>query len=231
MKRIERLTGIITFLQSRKYTSLERLVEKFNVSERTIYRDMVSLHEINVPISYEHGRGYYILDDHFIPPVSFSEEEAVALTLAGRLMKRYSDAKTNEHFDNALDKIKYALDARQKEIVENITDTLRFPEYDSRRNQENHLYAVQFAIIKKRILRIVYVNRLEELSEREIEPIGLTFYSNHWHTIAYCWKRGAYRDFIIPSIQELEITTSNFRKPDHITLNDYIRSLIETSDH
>ena len=46
MKRIERLTGIITFLQSRNYSPIERLVEKFGVSERTIYRDLVSLHEI-----------------------------------------------------------------------------------------------------------------------------------------------------------------------------------------
>lgn len=231
MKRIERLTGIITFLQSRNYTPLSRLVEKFNVSERTIYRDLVSLYEINVPITYENGRGYYILDDHFIPPISFSEEEAVALTLAGRLMKRYSDTKTNEHFDNALDKIKYALNARQKEIVETITDTIRFPENDSQHSQENHLYAVQFAILRKRILRIVYLNRQDVQSEREIEPIGITFYSNHWHTIAYCWKRKAYRDFIISSIQELHMTSSNFRKSDHITLNDYIISLMETSDN
>jgi predicted DNA-binding transcriptional regulator YafY len=231
VKRIERLTGIITFLQSRNYTPLERLVEKFNVSERTIYRDMVSLHKIGIPISYENGSGYYILDDHLIPPVSFSEEEAVALTLAGRLMKRYSDSKTNEHFENALDKIKYALNSRQKEIVETITDSVRISELESWSNQKNHLYAVQFAIIKKRILRIIYLNRRDELSEREIEPIGLTFYSNHWHTIAYCWKRVAYRDFIISSIQELHITTSDFRKPDHITLDDYIQSLINTSDH
>ncbi len=189
---------------------------------------MVSLYEVNVPIAYENGRGYYILDDHFIPPVSFSEEEAVALTLAGRLMKRYSDTKTNEHFNNALDKIKYALNARQKEIVETITDTLRFPENDYQHSEKNHLYAVQYAILKKRILRIVYLNRQEERSEREIEPIGLTFYGNQWHTIAYCWKRKAYRDFIISSIQELQLTPSNFRISDHITLNDYIISLIDT---
>ena len=72
MKCIERLTGIITFLQSRNYTSLERMEEKFDVSERTIYRDLVSLHEIGVPIVFEKERGYHILDDHFIPPVSFS---------------------------------------------------------------------------------------------------------------------------------------------------------------
>ncbi len=190
---------------------------------------MVSLHEIGVPITYEQSHGYYILDDHFIPPVSFSEEEAVALTLAGRLMKRFSDNKTNEHFDNALDKIKYALSSRQKEIIETITDTVRFPALESRSNTENHLYAVQNAIIKKRILHITYLNRLDELSEREIEPIGLTFYSNQWHTIAFCWKREAYRDFIISSIQQINSTSVSFRKPDHITLDEYILELINSS--
>lgn len=167
MKRVERLTGIITFLQSRNYTPIDRMVEKFEVSERTIYRDLVSLHEIGVPITYEKERGYCILDAHFIPPVSFSEEEAVALTLAGRLMRRFSDHKTNVHFDNALDKIKYALNSRQKEIVENITDTLTFPALESKSKNENPLFAVQDAIIRKRILRITYKNRLDEISERD----------------------------------------------------------------
>ena len=138
MKRVERLTGIITFLQSRNFTSIERMVEKFNVSERTIYRDLVSLYEIGVPITFEKERGYYILDDHFIPPVSFSEEEAVALTLAGSLMKRFSDNKTIEHFDNALDKIKYALNSSQKELVETITDNVKLPIPESRSRKENY---------------------------------------------------------------------------------------------
>jgi len=226
MKRIERLTSIITFLQSRNFTPIDRMVVKFEVSERTIYRDIVSLHEIGVPITYEQSRGYYILDGHFIPPVSFSEEEAVALTLAGRLMKRFSDNKTNEHFDNALDKIKYALNSRQKEIVETITDTVRFPALESGGKKENYLFAVQNAIIKKRILHITYLNRLNEVSEREIEPIGLTFYSNQWHTIAYCWTREAYRDFIVSSIQKLNQTALSFRKTDHITLDQYIMEIL-----
>lgn len=231
MKRIERLTGIITFLQSRKHTSIGRLVEKFNVSERTIYRDLVSLYEIGVPITFEKERGYHILDDHFIPPVSFSEEEAVALTLAGSLMKRFSDRKTIEHFDNAMDKIKYALNSSQKELVEAITDHIKLPIPEPRSRRENYLYAIQFAIIKKQILRISYLNRMEEWSEREIEPIGLTFYGNHWHTIAFCWKRKAYRDFIISSIQHLKHTSQAFRKQDHLTLDQYIMKLLNGQEH
>ena len=229
MKRIERLTGIITFLQSRNFTPLERLVEKFKVSERTLYRDLVSLHEIGVPISYERDRGYHILDTHFIPPVSFSEEEAVALTLAGRLLRRYADHLTLSHFDNALDKIKYALNDRQKDMVETITDSNKFHMLETGTDEENHLFAVQSAIIRKRIIKITYRSRKEETTEREIEPIGLTFYGDQWHTIAYCWTREAYRDFIVSSILELNQTALSFRKNDHLTLDQYIMGLLSSS--
>ena len=230
MKRIERLTGIITYLQSGNYTSIDRLVEKFGVSERTIYRDLVSLHEIGVPVSFEKERGYHILDSHFIPPISFSEEEAIALTLAGRLMRRFSDHQTNIHFDNALDKVKYALNSGLKDLVESITDSNSIPQLEYQPIKENMLSAVQSAIIRKRILHINYLNRKGEVSDREIEPIGLTFYSNQWHTVAWCWKREAYRDFIISSIQNLKSTALSFRKSDHITLDDYIMGLINSTN-
>jgi len=228
MKRIERLTGIITFLQSRNFTPIERLVEKFEVSERTIYRDLVSLHEVGVPIAFEKERGYHILDNHFIPPVSFSEEEAVALTLAGRLMRRFSDQLSNLHFDNAMDKVKYALNERQKDIVETICDSNKFHLLETGTDEENHLFAVQSAIIRKRIIRITYRNRKQEISEREIEPIGLTFYGEQWHTIAWCWTREAYRDFIISSIQKLNQTALSFRKKNHITLDQYIMEILNS---
>jgi predicted DNA-binding transcriptional regulator YafY len=231
MTRVERLTGIISFLQSRNFTPIDRMVKKFEVSERTIYRDLVSLHEIGVPIAFEKDRGYHILDNHFIPPVSFSEEEAVALTLAGRLMRRFSDHKTNVHFDNALDKIKYALNSNQKEIVETITDSDRFHLPEGSTADQNNLFAVQIAIIRKLILRITYQNRKGEVSEREIEPIGLTFYGGQWHTIAFCWKREAYRDFIVSSIQHLQATSTTFRIDNHLTMDKYILELVNSQVH
>ena len=144
-------------------------------------------------------------------------------------MRRFSDQKTNRHFDNALDKIKYALNSRQKEIIETITDTIRFPMLEADSKKENHLFAIQHAIIRKRILQITYINRQHEVSQREIEPIGLTFYGDQWHTIAYCWKREAYRDFIISSFQQVTSTALSFRKTDHITLDEYILELINSS--
>lgn len=227
MKRVERLTGIITFLQSRNHTSIDRLVEKFGVSERTIYRDLASLYEIGVPITFEKDRGYMILDTHFIPPVSFSAEEAMALTLAGRLMKRFSDYKTNVHFDNAMDKVRYALDTGQKEMVDGLTDSDRVHDLFPVNREENPLFAIQSSILRKRILKIKYRNRREEISEREIEPVGLTFYGGQWHVVAWCWMRSAYRDFIVSSMLVVNETAYPFRKYDHATLDDYIEKMLK----
>jgi len=226
MKRIERLTAIITLLQSRKFTTIEKLTEKFDVSERTIYRDISSLHEIGVPISCEPNKGYFILDSHFIPPISFTKNEAVALTLAGTLMKRFSDNKTNEHFENALEKVRYALDSKQKDTVETVAEnTITYFNSENSR-QSNYLFEVQNAMIEHHVLKIKYKDRKEEITEREIEPIGLSFYSGEWHVIAFCWLREAYRDFIISSILRLNKLQISFKKENHLNLEGYIKQLI-----
>jgi len=225
MKRIERLTAIITFLQSRKFTTIERLIEKFGVSERTLYRDIASLNEISVPIAFENDKGYYILDRHFIPPISFSENEAIALTLAGTLMKRFSDNKTNEHFGNALSKVKYALSSQEIDSLEAIEEKVKTPLYIEKSKQENYLFTIQNAITDNQVLKIIYKDRKETTTEREIEPIGLTFYGNEWHTIAYCLKRNDYRDFIVSSILELKRTLQPFSIKNHISLDEYIQKI------
>ena len=73
---------------------IERLQDKFGVSKLILYKDIASLNEISVPIAFKKDKGSYILDRHFIPPISFSENEAIVLTLAVTLMKRFSDNRT-----------------------------------------------------------------------------------------------------------------------------------------
>lgn len=226
MKRVERLTAIITFLQSRRYTSMKRLQEKFDVHERTLYRDMASLHEIGVPVSFEPSKGYFILDSHFIPPVSFTRDEAVALTLAGTLMKRFSDKKTIQNFEDAVEKVRYALDESTKEMVESIAENTAGFTYKDFGRKENYLFEIQKALIENKIIKIKYKDRKMQLTEREIEPIGLSFYSQEWHVIGFCWLRNNYRDFIISSILEFKNTGIAYRKQDHLTMNEYIKTLM-----
>ena len=73
MKRLHRLTAILVKLQSGKVVQASELATKFEVSIRTIYRDMQALTEAGVPVGAEAGTGYYLADGYTLPPVMFTE--------------------------------------------------------------------------------------------------------------------------------------------------------------
>ena len=81
MNRTDRLMGIVSFLQSKKYASVEDIAKRYGISLRTVFRDLRAMGEIGVPIAFEPGQGYYIVNGYFLPPVSLTMEEANALAL------------------------------------------------------------------------------------------------------------------------------------------------------
>jgi predicted DNA-binding transcriptional regulator YafY len=74
MNRIDRLLGILTLLQSKKYVPAEKIADKFHISIRTVYRDVKALVELGIPVSFETSKGYFVVQGYFLPPVSFSTE-------------------------------------------------------------------------------------------------------------------------------------------------------------
>lgn len=230
MNRIDRLMGIVTILQSRKYMSAEQIAEHFGISVRTVFRDLRAMGEIGVPVSFESGKGYFITDGYFLPPVSLTMEEANTLALLEPLVVRFSDRSARQHFASALSKIKMVLGNAQRKTFEQVqAHTAHYiPEmYEHMLPDTTYLTAIQNAIVRKTILRIEYENLGGERSARDVEPIGLTFYSLNWHLIAWCHLRNGYRDFRTSRIQNLTATLMPFRKNDHIGLHDYLK-IMET---
>jgi len=82
VKRISRLTAIVTQLQSKRLVTSTELSKKFNVSIRTIYRDIKALEQAGVPVLIEEGKGYTLVEGYKVPPVMFTEGEANALVTA-----------------------------------------------------------------------------------------------------------------------------------------------------
>jgi predicted DNA-binding transcriptional regulator YafY len=228
MNRTDRLMGLVAHLQSKKYQTAEQLAEHFGLSVRTVYRDLRAMNEIGVPVAFEAGRGYYIVGGYFLPPVSLTAEEANALALTEPLVVRFADKEVAKHVGTALNKIKMALGGQQREEFENIqAKTAHFvpEEYMHMMPATNFLTVIQHAIVQKNILRIEYANAQEEVSSREVEPIGLTFYSLNWHMIAWCHLRQAYRDFRTSRILRLNASLEPFRIKGHVSLNDYLKDL------
>lgn len=228
MNRIDRLMGIITLLQAKKHRTLPQIAEHFSISERTVFRDLRAIGEIGVPVFFEPEHGYSVGNGFFLPPVSLTVEEANALSLAEPLIVRFADKSIQKHFGSALSKIKMVLGRSQREKMEQSqAQTAHFipDNYMHLMPSTDFLTPLQSAIINKTIVRIQYQNLQETQSVREIEPIGLTFYSLNWHLIAWCHSRQDYRDFRISRIEKLEVTLQPFRKIDHIALNEYLQQI------
>lgn len=225
MNRIDRLMGVLTMLQSRKYVTAERISEKFSISVRTVYRDVKALVEIGVPVSFENSRGYFIVQGYFLPPVSFSNEEANALILMESISARFADQSIRQHYESALNKVKSVLRGNQKEKVEQLSSQIKTINCIYAGNDFAYLSPIQSAIASKVILEIEYQNNRNEVSARSIEPVGLIFYAFNWHMIAWCWWRNEYRDFRVSRILKLNFTNTPFRKQDHLDLNEYIKLL------
>lgn len=92
MNRIDRLFGILTLLQSKKHVTAEAIAERFGISVRTVYRDIKALGEQGIPVSFEPHKGYFVVQGYFLPPVSFTSEEANALLLMEAVVKGFPTA-------------------------------------------------------------------------------------------------------------------------------------------
>lgn len=225
MNRIDRLVAILTTLQSKKSVTADFLSDKYAISVRTVYRDLRALNEIGVPIVFEDNKGYSILKGFFLPPISLTSEEANSLILISTLSEKFTDKTTQKHVENAMSKIKAVLGSSNKDKADALQSQIRVYKPASDQEPTGFLTQIQNAITKQTGLIIEYLNNNTEQSTREIEPIGLTFYSNQWHLIAWCWKRNAYRDFKVAQIKNLIISHEPFKKKDHYSINDYIKSL------
>ena len=106
MNRIDRLQAILTILQSKRVVRAEDLAIRFEVSLRTIYRDIRSLETGGIPIGAEAGIGYFLLEGYHIPPVMFTHQEARALLLAGKIVAKMTDKEITANFDSALTKVR-----------------------------------------------------------------------------------------------------------------------------
>ncbi|HEY3406472.1 MAG TPA: YafY family protein [Ohtaekwangia sp.] len=232
MNRIDRLTAILIHLQTKRTVRAEEISERFEISLRTVYRDVKALTEAGVPIGAEPGKGYFIVDGFHLPPVMFTQDEASAMLMAAKLVEKMTDKSVQKTFDAALMKIKAVLHDREKDHLENLQSYIKV--YNSPRKPEEYpndfLTGIQHAAVNKEVLHLEYYsNNQGELTTREVEPIGLFYYSFAWHLIAWCRLRNGYRDFRTDRIKAMKATGAKFDARNLFTLQEYLHSLREAN--
>jgi len=234
MNRIDRLTAILIQLQTKRVIKAQEIADRFDISIRTVYRDIRALEEAGVPIGAQAGQGYYIVEGYHLPPVMFTQEEAGSLLFGGKLIQRFADDSVRIQFESALYKIKSVLGEADKEFLENLNARIEVPSNAPLKKEpenEELLLGLQLMVGRNRMIEIDYRSAYkDETTTRLIEPLGLCFWGSHWHLIAYCTLRKDYRDFRISRIQHMTPTGIYYNTERHDSLQTLIRKMIKTED-
>lgn len=219
VNRLSRLTAILIQIQTKRIVTASELAQKFQVSKRTIYRDIKALERAGVPIYTEEGKGYTLMEGYKIPPVMFTEKQANALILAEQLVLKNKDASFVKDYSEAIDKIKSILKYTLKDKANLLADRTQYTQVINQERNSDNLSDLQHALTNYHLVKLQYLNRDAVATERWIEPFALVN-SDNWYLIAYCRLRKEFRFFRLDRMQAIEITSEKF-EPHNMTLQEY----------
>jgi len=224
MTQLARLIHVLTLLKSKRVLTAPELSDKFEVSIRTIYRDIQKLIEAGVPVITLEGRGYTLMDGYTVAPVQFTEKEANALITAQHLVSRSNDSSFVADFEEALTKIKSVFRSSILEKSEVLNSQLHI--FDTRKENisSNALSELQLAITNFNYTEINYRKADDpNISFRKIEPCAIISTENKWILMAWCHLRKDYRAFRIDRIQHFKILPVQF-EDRKFNMRDYYRA-------
>lgn len=230
MNRIDRLTAILIHLQTKRVVTAKEISNRFDVSIRTVYRDIRALEDAGVPIGAEAGVGYYIIKGYHLPPVMFTRDEAGAMIIGEKLIEKFSDISVKRNFSSAMDKIKSVLDVDEKDYLETLNthiEVLNAQRSAREVSKHNLLSEVQLLLGENSVVCIEYHSAYkDEHTVRKIEPVGLCFYAANWHLLAFCRYRNDYRDFRVDRIKRITNTSERYESGRHAPLKDLVREMV-----
>lgn len=211
MSQLPRLISILTMLKSKRLITGTEIAKKFDVSLRTIYRDIRKLEEAGVPIITEEGKGYSIMDGYTVSPVQFQQEEVNALITAEKIIAKTKNEALIANFGNALVKIKSTFQSNMQTKSELLDAKMLVFSTSKTTVQSNSLSALQLAMTNFYMVKMKYQKiNTDEISEREIEPAAIYSYDEIWIVIAWCHLRDDYRTFRIDRILDYKILNKRF---------------------
>jgi len=232
MNRIDRLTGMILLLQSQRVITAEQVADHFEISVRTVYRDLAALGEAGVPILAEPGVGYSLMRGYHMPPVMFTEDEAVALFLSGEITERVADESLRTALRSALLKVRSVLPHERHDYLNRLRDVVKV-ETPNSQQEENHqsFMPLQQAVVRKQCVALHYNTAGRgTVTDRMVEPLGLVYYGHHWHLIAYCRLRLEIRDFRLDRIVGWQLVPERFSGHEDFSLKEFLAGVLSGMD-
>lgn len=222
--QLERMLSIILILMNKKIVTGEELARHFEVSLRTIYRDIEKISQTIVPISALSGKGggFYIMDNYVLDKTILSKEEIRPLLSIINSAKAILGS--NENFNSFIDKFK---EFYKENNIEEIPTIDMMPLWNSI-DISIYFDVINKGIEENRLLIFEYVNRNLKQEERKVEPVKIIFEKGNWYFIGYCLNRQDYRTFKFSRIKDLKLGDKFIKRKAAIKdIEDYLRKSFE----
>lgn len=201
--RESRLFRIVYYLLQNGKATAPELAQKFEVSIRTIYRDIDSISSAGIPIYATQGKGggISILNDYTLDKSLFSEQEQEQMLTALQGMV----ATTEENSNELLTKLSGLFQINSTNWIE-----VDFSDWAHRTQQQDTFNIIKEAIFQKRVISFCYFSGKGNKEKRNVRPIRLVFKSKSWYLYSFCLLRNDYRFFKLTRIKELEMLSETF---------------------
>ncbi|MCD6068779.1 MAG: DeoR family transcriptional regulator [Bacteroidetes bacterium] len=218
--KISRITAILLQLQTKRIITATFLAEKFEVSVRTIYRDIRTLEQAGVPVTTEDGKGYSLMVGYKIPPVMFSERQANALILAEQLVLKNKDASLIKDYSEAIEKIKAVLKQPDRDRANLLSERTTFGKLAKFERTSSILSELQHALTNFYLVKFKYANAQNDKTHRTVEPFALINTLESWLLVAYCHLRKDFRFFRLDRMTDTDVLNQRF-KAHKMTLQEF----------
>ncbi len=200
-----RLFKIVYHLLDKGQATAPELAEKFEVSVRTIYRDIDALSGAGVPIYAEAGRngGIHLMNDFVLDKTVLSEEEKQEILTALQSINSMNNIGNNQ----TLQKLSAIFNMSSENWLE-----VDFSRWGNNGTDNEKFELLKSAVIHQKCVKITYANSYGTISERIIKPLKMSYKSMSWYLKAYCTEKQDYRIFKLTRIIDLEMLTDSFCK-------------------
>ena len=218
MRRSDRLLEMITLLRDGQIHRADDLAAAFDVSVRTIYRDMDTLIASGIPVEGTRGSGYRAVNALTLAPLTLTAEEVEALQLGLAIVAEASDAGLKTAALSLSEKVDAALPT---EAPSDRTGPLAVYPFSDAARGFSHMSTIRAAIRGKQKLRLSYRRPDDVWSFRTIRPLQIEHYGRIWSLTAWCELRNAFRVFRVDLIESADILPELFVDEPGKSLDDY----------
>ncbi len=222
MRRAERLFRLVNELRARGVCRAEDLASYFEMSVRTVYRDIAHLQASGLPIEGEAGVGYILRPGFDLPAMTFTFEQLDALAMGLSFVEAAGDTSLSQAAGEVRTKLQASLPEPDKRKLENA------PLFASRRDGRAApiTKVVRRAIREARILQLEYKDEKDNLSNRRVRPLAIWAFTDGWLFAGWCELRNDFRAFRIDRISAIEETGDCFVNDPNRNLQAYLATKI-----